>query len=597
VAVYLKQFVAFVILAGLLGSVVVLRDLSTSRAETAVDADKALESYGFYFSEVAKKCGINFVHQSSTKFDEKLQHILPIVAGMSASVSVVDFDRDGWPDLFVINSAEGSQCHLYRNNGDGTFTDVAARMGLADLNREGTGICTGAVWGDYDNDGYEDVFVYKWGKPELFHNDKGKGFTRVTDTVAGLPKWANISSAIWVDYDCDGKLDLFLAGYWKDDLDLWHLPSGKVMPESFEYATNGGRKYLLRNHGDGSFEDVTRAAGITSTRWTLAVAAANLCGNRYPDLFLANDYGVSELYANRGGKKFEDIGPQSRVGDTPKSGMCASFGDIYNNGCFSIYVANITEAGNLIQHNNLWVPEPGRTGDRLRYMNQADILNVGNGGWSWGSQFGDFNNDGRLDLYVVNGYISADQNQKYWYDYSKIAGSNAVVIGDAKNWPPIKDKSLSGYQQKCLWINRGGKFVDVAPAVGITDLFDGRSLVLVDLWNRGVLDAVVANQNGPLLVYKNTVNGDNQWVQFELEGTASNRSAIGAEVELHWNGHKQLQMVSGGSGYASQNMRRLHFGLGRDPKVEKAVIRWPSGKTQEIAEPATRTVHQVKEPS
>jgi enediyne biosynthesis protein E4 len=595
-AEYLKQSFALLVLAALLGSVVVLGNRSTPPSETATDPATALRNYGFYFRDVSKECGIDFVHQSATRLDEKLQHILPIVAGMSASVSVVDFDRDGWPDLFVVNSGEGSQCRLYRNNRDGTFTDVAPELGLADLNREGTGVCTGAVWGDYDNDGYEDVFVYKWGKPELFHNDKGKGFTRVTDT-AGLPEWVNANSAVWVDFDGDGKLDLFQAGYWPENLDLWHLQSSRVMPESFEYAKNGGRKYLLRNKGDGTFEDVTAAVGITSTRWTLAVAAANLCGSRYPDLFLANDYGVSELYANRGGKRFEEIGVRCKVGEAPKSGMCASLGDIHNRGCFSVYVANITEPGQLIQHNNLWVPEPGRTGDELRYMNQADILNVGNGGWSWGAQFGDFNNDGRLDLFLVNGYISADTNETYWYDYSKIAGGHEIVIGDAKNWPPIRGKSLSGYQQKCLWMNRGGKFVDVAPAVGITDRHDGRAVALVDLWNRGVLDAVVANQNGPLLVYKNTVTGDNRWVQFELEGTASNRSAIGAEVELHWNGRKQVQVVSGGCGYASQNMRRLHFGLGADSELEKAVIRWPSGMTQEIPRPAVRTVVHVKEPS
>ena len=132
---------------------------------------------------------------------------------MGASVSVVDFDRDGWPDLYVVNSGEGSQNRLYRNQGDGTFEDVAEEMGVADLNQPGTGVCMGAVWGDYDNDGYEDLLVYKWGRPELFHNDGGKDFTRVTDK-AGLPKWVNANSAVWLDYDRDGQLDLFLAGYW-----------------------------------------------------------------------------------------------------------------------------------------------------------------------------------------------------------------------------------------------------------------------------------------------------------------------------------------------------------------------------------------------
>jgi hypothetical protein len=157
---------------------------------------------------------------------------------------------------------------------------------------------------------------------------------------------------------------------------------------------------------------------------------------------------------------------------------------------------------------------------------------------------------------------------------------------------------LSGYQSKRVWLNDGaGKFIDVAQAVGATDTYDGRSVALVDLWNRGVLDVVVANQNGPLLIYKNTVAPENQWIEFELEGTASNRSAIGAQVTLFWNSQRQVQEVSGGSGFAAQNDRRLHFGLGRNPQIDKAMIRWPSGKIQTIDKPATGQLHKIKEPA
>jgi hypothetical protein len=157
---------------------------------------------------------------------------------------------------------------------------------------------------------------------------------------------------------------------------------------------------------------------------------------------------------------------------------------------------------------------------------------------------------------------------------------------------------LSGYQTKRLWLNDGaGKFVDVAQAVGATDTYDGRSVALVDLWNRGVLDVVVANQNGPLLLYKNTVSPGNEWIEFELEGTTSNRSAIGAQVTLFWNGQQQVQEVSGGSGFAAQNDRRLHFGLGQNPHIEKAIIRWPSGKIQTIDQPIVHQLHKMKEPA
>jgi len=559
-----------------------------------LEANTALTRYGFYLQEVASASGVNFVHQAPT-LDHRLDHIMPQVASMGAAVSIVDFDRDGWTDIYVTNSGEGSKNALYRNSGDGSFKDVAADLGVADINQPGTGVSMGAVWGDYDNDGYEDLFLYKWGRPELFHNDGGKKFTRTTDT-AGLPAWVNANTAIWFDYDGDGRLDLFLGGYYAEDVDLWHLKTTKMMPESFEYAKNGGRKYLFHNLGNGSFEEVSAKLGIDTRRWALAATAADLRGTGHPDLFIANDYGISELYFNDG-KQFHEVGKQAGVGFSPKSGMNATVGDILNQGRYSIYVSNISEDGVLIQGNNLWVPKEGTSGDSLVYDNLARAMDVEIGGWSFGAQFGDLNNDGTLDLYLVNGYVSADRDKNYWYDFSKIAGGNSTIISDAAHWPAMEGRSLSGYQQKRVWLNDGsGRFVNVAQAVGAIDSFDGRSVALVDLWNRGVLDVVVANQKGPLLIYKNTAAPDNKWIDFELEGTASNRSAIGAEVRLFWNGKQQVQEVSGGSGFCSQNQRRLHFGLGKDPRLERAEIRWPSGKKQTIDAPVAGQSYKIKEP-
>jgi hypothetical protein len=593
-----KQVIVSVFFVGLLGAAAWLN----IRHEQVDDGDP-LERYGFFLKEVSRDVGINFRHESP-KLDSRLDHIMPIIASMGAGVSVVDFDRSDRLSIYVVNSAIGSKNHLYRNKGDGTFEDVAEQMGIADLNKEGTGVCMGAVWGDFDNDGYEDLLVYKWGKCELYHNDKGKGFTLVKDS--GLPAWANINSAIWLDYNGDGKLDLFLAGYWDENIDLWNLSSTKIMPESFEFANNGGRKYLLRGDGTGKFKDVTDEAGIKSRRWTLGVAAGNLCGGKYPDLFLANDYGVSEVLANIDGEKFVEVGKNCDVGKHAKSGMNASFGDVFNSGRFAVYVSNITEGNNLNQGNNLWVPRKGTTGLDLKFDNLAGSLGVENGSWSWGVQFADLNNDGLLDLYLTNGYIStAKGKDEYWYDYSKITGALKEIIIDAKNWPPMNGRSLGGDEHKCLWWNKGGKFVDIARAVGVSDTYDGRAVVIGDFSNHGMLDVVVANQNGPLLFYRNKVAPDNQWVQFELEGDGvhSNRSAIGAQLRLYWTNagsdqkHQQLQQVSGGNGYASQNMRRLHFGLGKDAVVEKAEIVWPSGETQTIETPEVGKLHKIKESS
>lgn len=589
------RIVLAVIFVSLLAVPLVLKRLRTrgEAASGSLESTTALQRYGFYLTEIAGSTGVKFVHQAPT-LDPKLDHIMPQVASMGAGVSIVDYDRDGWADIYITNSGEGSKNALYRNLGDGSFKDVAAELGIADVNQPGTGVSMGAVWGDYDNDGYEDLFLYKWGRPELFHNDAAKSFTRASDK-AKLPSWVNANTALWFDYDRDGRLDLFLGGYYSEDVDLWHLKTTKMMPESFEYARNGGRKYLFHNLGEGSFEEVSEKVGIDTRRWALAAAVADLRGTGYPDLFIANDYGISELFFNDG-KRFREAGKQTGVGFAPKSGMNASMADVLNNGKYSIYVSNISEEGVLIQGNNLWVPRDGTAGDALKYDNLARAMDVEMGGWSFGAQFGDLNNDGTLDLYLVNGYISADRNTNYWYDFSKIAGGNSTIISDAAHWPSMDGRSLSGYQNKKVWLNDGaGKFVNVAQAVGVGDVHDGRSVALVDLWNRGVLDVVVANQKGPLLVYKNTVAPENKWISFELEGTVSNRSAIGAEVRVYWDGRQQVQQITGGNGFCSQNQRRLHFGLGANAQVEKAEIRWPSGKTQVIDKPSPGQTYKIKE--
>lgn len=592
----IARIVLSVLFIGLLLTPLVIRRVSSHRqsVKTKLDASAALARHGFYLTEVSKAAGVNFVHQAPT-LDPKLNGIMPQVASMGASVSIVDFDRDGWPDIYVTNSAEGSKNALYRNQHDGTFKDVAGELGVADVNQPGTGVSMGAIWGDYDNDGFEDLLLIKWGRPELFHNDGGHGFTRVTEQT-GLPPWINANSAVWFDYDGDGLLDFFIGGYYPEDVDLWHLSSTKIMPDSFEYAKNGGRKYLFHNLGNGKFEEVSAKVGISSRRWALAASAADLRGTGHPDLFIANDYGVSELYLNDG-KRFHEVGEETGIGFAPKSGMNVAFGDILNQGKYAIYVSNISEDGVLIQGNNLWVQKENTSRNSIRFENLARAMGVELGGWSFGAQFGDLNNDGNLDLYLTNGYVSLSRSRSYWYDFSKVAGGNSTIIGDAKNWPDMDGRSLSGYQQKHVWINDGaGRFVDVAQAVGVTDTYDGRSVAFADLWNRGVLDVIVANQRGPLLIYKNTVDPANHWIEFHLEGTKSNRSAIGAQVEIFWNGQQQVQEVSGGSGFAAENQRRLHFGLGKNAQIDKVVIHWPSGRTQTLDRLAPDQPYNIKEP-
>jgi hypothetical protein len=529
------------------------------------------------------------VHHRPT-FDPKIANVEPHVAAVGAAVSVADYDGDGWSDLYFTNSRFGEPNALYHNRGDGTFVEAAGSAGLAELNRPGEGVSMGSVWGDIDNDGHEDLLVYRYGYLALFRNLDGQHFQDVTE-AAGLRRWVNSNGSIWFDYDRDGLLDLYVTAYFRGDVDLWHLASTRIMHNSFEFATNGGKNLLFHNLGDGKFEDVTDRMGVGSTRWTMAAASADFNDDGWPDIYLANDYGPEELYLNDGGRRFTltTAGLESES----KSGMSVTLGDAFNRGRLDAFVTNISERGYLFQNNNLRLNQL-REGGRFRNVAEGEIADAG---WAWGAQFGDLNNDGANELFVVNGFISANRDKNYWYSMSKIAGANARFFEDAATWPPFGDASLSGYERSRVYLNRGlAGWIDVAATVGVTDLYDGRAVALADLSNRGALDVIVANQNQPAIVYRSYPDSANHWIAFKLVGTRSNRSAIGAEVVLESGELTQRRIVDGGSGFASQNDRRVRFGLGSREWVDRVIIRWPSGTQQVVMRPPIDGFVTVTEP-
>ena len=552
----------------------------------------ALEYFGFFLDEVSVVSGIDFAHEAPI-LDSRLDHIMPTIASVGASVSICDYNNDGWNDIYLPSSRYGSKNELYKNNGDGTFDEVGSTLGVGDVNRQGTGVSMGAVWADINNDGFEDLFVYKWGKPMLFLNENGERFLDITDS-SGFPAWINSNTAIWLDYNNDGLVDLFIGGYYKEEIDLWDLDNTLIMPESFEYANNGGRNYLMENQGDNTFKDVAIQKGLITTKWTLAAGAADFDNNGFQDLFVANDYSIDELYMNYGEEGFSEVGKEAKIGYAPKSGMNVSIADIRNNDNFGVYVSNITEMGILLQGNNLW--ELDKDKSKLSFSNNAGRIGLELGGWSYGSQFGDLNNDGFQDLYLANGYISATKNNSYWYDYSKVTGGNKTIISDAMNWPAMEGRSQSGFQQNKIWVNgESGTFADVTEYVSTIEPYDSRAVAMVDLWNRGVLDVVVANQRKEVSVLKNESQEVNNWISFKLEGTKSNRSAIGAKVTVLWAETSQSQVVSGGMGFSSQNQRTLHFGVGKAETVKKIVINWPSGLVETFSSLEINKIHHIKE--
>jgi enediyne biosynthesis protein E4 len=558
--------------------------LNEGPSQSAADAAHP----GFALRDETAAAGIHFVHHRPT-FDPKIASIEPHVAALGASVSVTDFDGDGWADLYFTNSRFGEPNALYRNRGDGTFENVAASAGLAQLNREGEGVSMGAVWGDFDNDGHEDVLVYRYGYLALFKNVDGHRFEDIT-AQAGLRRWVNSNGAIWLDYDRDGLLDLYVTAYFRD-IDLWHLATTKIMHNSFEFATNGGKNLLLHNVGGGKFEDVTDKMGVGSTRWTLAAASADLNSDGWADIYLANDYGPEELYLNDHGRRF--VLTTAGLESESKSGMSATLGDAFNRGTLDAFITNISERGYLFQNNNLRLNEMAKSG---RFRNVAEGA-IADAGWAWGAQFGDLNNDGANELFVANGFISADRQKSYWYSMSKIAGANSRLFEDAATWPPFGNSSLSGYEPSRVYVNRGvAGWVDVAKNVGATDLYDGRAVALADLSNRGAADVIVANQNQPVLLYRDYPDSANHWIELKLIGTRSNRSAIGAEAVLESGDLTQRRVVDGGSGFASQNDRRLHFGLGSREWVSRVTIYWPSGARQILPNPAIDRIVTVTEP-
>ena len=504
---------------------------------------------------------------------------------LGAAAAVADFDGDGWEDLFVTDSSEAGRNHLYRNDRDFTFTDVAEQAGVAAGN-DAANASADALFFDYNGDGRPDLFVVRFGVSQLFENLGAGRFAEVTGK-AGLGRYANAIAAVAFDYDNDGDLDLLVGSYFSP-VNVFNPETPRFFPESFETANNGGGLTLYRNHGDGTFSDATAAAGLTLSGWTLDVGHADADSDGDEDLYVACDFGTDRFFVNNGDGTFSDRTRQA-IGIDTKKGMNVEWGDFDGDGRFDVYVTNITD-DYMREGNFLW-----RNHGDLTFSDVARETGTHDTGWGWGAKLFDYDNDGWLDLYVVNGWVSAGA-ESYVPDIFAMITRGEVDFADARNWPPMGGKSLSGYQKNRLFHNQGGQlFKEEAARHGLDSTRDGRGIAVADFDRDGRLDLFVANANALPHLFRNGMPPGPHWVSFQLEGRKSNRDAVGARLTLSAGGRTQVRFVDGGNGFAAQSSRRVHFGLGNAAAAERLEVRWPGGLRQTFSAIAAGRAYRIVE--
>jgi enediyne biosynthesis protein E4 len=529
------------------------------------------------FTDIAEKAGLTM--QDIFGGIETKKYIIETTG---TGVAIFDYDNDGWPDIFLVNGTrlEGFPAgkepsnHLYRNNHDGTFTDVTVKAGLT-ATGWGQGVCVG----DYDNDGWEDLYVTYYGKNRLYHNQGGV-FTEIAEKagVAGSGKaWG--SGCAFVDYDRDGKLDLIVTNYVDFDLSTAPAPGQRatclwkgVPVMCGPRGLPGAKNILYHNKGDGTFEDVTTKAHIDRTdgHYSLGVATLDFDEDGWPDIYVACDSTPSILYRNNHDGTFTDVavtaGAAFNEDGREQAGMGTTVADYNGDGHLDIFKTNFSDDTSTLYRNN---------GDGT-FTDATSVAGLGlyTQYLGWGAMFFDFDNDGWPDLILANGHVYPEVDSQH--------------LGSSYKEPRI------------VYHNNGdGTFSDISAGAGsgITTPASSRGLAVGDLWNDGRMSAVVNNMNAPASLLVNQIPSSNHWIAIRTVGTKSNRDGIGARITVKAGARLLVDEVRSGSSYISNNDMRVHFGLGAVAKVEWVEVRWLSGLVERFTELGADSIHTVTEGS
>ena len=519
------------------------------------------------FRDVAKESGLT--HSFPNGGDKTKEYIIETTG---SGVAFIDYDNDGYVDIFVV-SGQGGTNRMYHNGGNGHFTDVTSELGLTSSGW-GQGVCAG----DYDNDGYTDLFVTYWGQNRLYRNVDGKRFEDVTaKTHLTQDRTRYNTGCAFFDYDGDGRLDLFVANYLKFDFETTPKPGANPYcfyrgmavncgPRGLPFDTN----LLYHNRGDGTFEDVSERSGIAKVtgHYALGVLAQDMNDDGRPDIYVACDQTPSLLFINQGDGTFIEEGVPRGVAYDENgrslSGMGVTSADYDGDGRLDIFRTNFSDEHETLYHNT--------GGGQFDDVTIAAGLGQNTRFVSWGCAFFDFDNDGWKDLLLVSGHVFPEIDR---------------LATDIR----FRDRAV-------LYHNTGkGTFEDISANAGeaIASRHSARGLAVGDIDNDGTLEVLVNNQNEPPSLWKQAGRAAGHWLLIKLAGSRSNRSAIGARVMVSAAGHVQTDELRSGGSYLSQNDMRLHFGLGSATRADSITVRWPSGaKTvlRDVGADRVVTIHE-----